>query len=85
VSVYRRISTASLRDALSETLGRVHHRNERVVVTRSGKPIAAIVSIEALEALQSAEDQSDIETADRVMEEGVFYDLEDVLSGLGIE
>ena len=55
------------------------------MVTRSGKPIAAIVSIEALQALQAAEDRADIETADRVMEEGVFYDLEDVLSGLGID
>ena len=85
MSVYKQISTASLRDALSETLGRVHHRNERVVVTRSGKPIAAIVSIEALQVLQASEDQADIETADQVMEEGVFYDLEDGLSGLGID
>ena len=79
------ISTAGLREALSDILGRVRHKGERVVVTRSGKPVAVIIPIDELKALERLEDDHFASMADAAKEEGVFYDLEDVLGDTQIE
>ncbi len=83
MSSYSTVTTAALRNALSDILGRVRHTHDRVIVTRAGRPVAAIISIEELKEFQEMEDRADIEAADRVMEEGVFYDLDEVLAELG--
>ena len=83
--MYTTITTMGLRDELSDILSRVRHANERVIVTRSGKPVAAIVPIDELKALQALEDGLDIKAADDAKAKGVFHDLDDVLERLGVE
>lgn len=79
---YRRVSTIGLRDGLADILGCVRHAGERVVVTRSGKPVAAIIPLETLRALEKFEDEYDILAAEKALDENVFYDLDDVLKSL---
>ena len=51
-------------------------------MTRSGKPVAAIVPLETLRLLAKLEDEYDLAEAKEALEENVFYDLEEVLASL---
>jgi len=63
----RRASATQVRDDFSDTISRVAHTGERVVVQRSGKDVAALVSIEDLTLLEELEDRIDIEEARRIL------------------
>lgn len=54
------ISTRELREHLSDVLGATRHAGRRFTVTRNGKPTAALVSIEDLQALEALEMAEDI-------------------------
>jgi len=58
-----RITTADARQKFSNIINRVAFGNESFVLTRRGKPIAALVSMKELELLQEIEDKLDIEDA----------------------
>ena len=58
-----KITTADARKKFSNIINRVAFGNESFVLTRRGKPIAALVSIKELELLQTIEDNLDIEDA----------------------
>lgn len=47
----RTVSVAEAKAKLSELLGQVAHRGERVIVQRRGKPVAALVPLEDLERI----------------------------------
>lgn len=55
----RRISEA--RESFSTTINRVAFGRERVVLTRHGKRIAAVVPIEDLDLLEALEDARDLD------------------------
>lgn len=55
----RRISEA--REAFSTTVNRVAFGGERVVLTRHGRRVAAVVPIEDLDLLEALEDARDLE------------------------
>lgn len=55
----RRISEA--RGSFSTTINRVAFGGERVVLTRHGRRVAAVVPIEDLELLESLEDARDLD------------------------
>jgi prevent-host-death family protein len=81
----RRISEA--REAFSTTVNRVAFGGERVVLTRHGKRVAAVVPIEDLELLESLEDAVDVEAARRILTEGTeadWVDWSDVKARLGL-
>lgn len=61
----RRISEA--RESFSSTVNRVAYGGERVVLTRHGKRVAAVVPIEDLDLLEQLEDAIDIEEARRAI------------------
>ncbi len=48
--------TAEVKARLSELLGRVRHGRERVIITRRGKPVAALVSIDDLRRIGYSEE-----------------------------
>lgn len=54
------ITTAAARDSFSEVVNRAAFGKERVVLTRHGKPLAAIVPIEDVEALEAFENAHDV-------------------------
>lgn len=55
----RRISEA--RESFSTTVNRVAFGGERVVLTRHGKRVAAVVPVEDLDLLEELEDARDLE------------------------
>ena len=57
----KRISEA--RGEFSALVNRAAYGHERVLLTRHGKPIAAIVPTEDLEFLEALEDRDDLEAA----------------------
>ncbi len=54
---------------LSDVVSRVQYAGERVVVTRRGKPAAAIVPVEDLQLLQQLEDEMDAQAVREALEE----------------
>jgi len=57
------LSVAKAREQFSETINRAAYGKERIIVTRRGKPLAAIVPIEDMEAIEAIEDRIDLEEA----------------------
>jgi prevent-host-death family protein len=58
-----KISTAEARNEFSEILNRASFGKERIVLTRRGKDLAAVVPMEDLELLERLEDRIDLEDA----------------------
>ena len=58
-----RISTVKARDEFSDLVNRVAYGKERVVLTRRGKPLAAVVPLEDVELLERLEDRIDLDEA----------------------
>lgn len=59
-------STSEARGQLSVILNRAAFGKERVVLTRHGKPLAAVVPVEDLGLLEELEDRLDVEEAQRI-------------------
>jgi prevent-host-death family protein len=57
------LSTGAARDKFAEVLNRAAFGKERVVLTRRGKPLVAVVPIEDVELLEALEDRADAEEA----------------------
>jgi prevent-host-death family protein len=51
------------REHLGEVVSRAEHAQERTVLTRHGKPVAVVISIEDFRELQAAEDDADLAVA----------------------
>lgn len=62
------VTTAEVRENLSEILNRAAYGQERIVVTRHGKALVAVVPIEDLEELERLEDEIDREEILRAIE-----------------
>jgi prevent-host-death family protein len=67
------VTTKEARDQLSELVNRAAYGKERIVLTRRGKGVAALVSLEDLLALEQmlrqVEDQSDMEAIGKAEKE----------------
>ena len=63
------VTCAQARERFDDLLERAVKRKDRVVPTRRGKPVAALVPIEDLNFLETIEDQLDVEEFQRVKEE----------------
>ncbi len=58
-----KVSAAEARNEFSDIINRASFGKERIVLTRRGKELAAVVPIEDLELLERLEDQLDLEDA----------------------
>lgn len=63
------VSAVEFRQGVSAVLSRVEYGHERVAVTRHGKPVAAVVPLEDLEALEALEDALDLAEAAKALAE----------------
>ena len=64
-----RISTVDARKKFADIINRVAYGKESFVLTRRGKSLAAMVSIDDLKLLQEMEDRIDVEDAWRAKKE----------------
>jgi prevent-host-death family protein len=73
-----RIGVSEARDNLSEVVDRTRYTHDRVVLTKRGRDVGAIISIEDLKLLEMLEDQLDIKEARQTLEdsqgERISYD-----------
>lgn len=67
------ITTKEARDQFSDIVNRASYGKERIVLTRRGKGVAALIPLEDLLALEEMmkrlEDQSDVEAAQKSLDE----------------
>jgi PHD/YefM family antitoxin component YafN of YafNO toxin-antitoxin module len=84
------LSAGGTADRLAEAAARAEHDKERVVLIRDGKPVAAVVPIEDLEALEG-EDEYWSKVADEAIAEWetagrpAGIPIEDIARDLGID
>ena len=65
-----RIPTVKARDEFSDLVNRAAYGKERVVLTRRGKPLAAVVPLEDMELLERLEDRIDLDEVRAALAEG---------------
>lgn len=63
------VATTEAREHFSEYVNQVAYGNERVILTRHGQGIAAIISAHDLQILELIEDMYDMEEAKKSREE----------------
>lgn len=63
------VTAKQLKDSPAEVLGRVQYGYERILVTRHGKEVAAMVSVEDARLLESLEEFLDVHDALAAIEE----------------
>lgn len=56
------VSAREAREEFADLLNRAAYARERVVITRNGRPIAAVISTADLKLLEALEDAADAET-----------------------
>jgi len=80
------MGVSEARDHLSEVVDRAHYTQERVVLTKRGREVGAIISIEDLKLLEMLEDQLDIKEARQALEEsqGERISYDQVRKNLGL-
>jgi len=64
-----RMGVSDARDHLSEVVDRARYTQERVVLTKRGREVGAIISIDDLNLLEMLEDQLDIKEARQAIAE----------------
>lgn len=79
-----KVSTVEARDQLSTIINRAAFGKERVVLTRRGKELAALVPIEDVRLLEELEDRLDLETAREALKEEGTIPWEKVKAELGL-
>jgi len=79
-----RVSTAKSPGRLSTMVSRAAVRKERVVITRKGKKVAAVVPIEDVTLLEKLEDLMDLEDARKALKEPGSIPWEKVKADLGL-
>ena len=64
-----RVTTVNARQQFSDIVNRSAYGKERIVLTRRGKEVVALVPIEDLHLLEELEDRLDIEAARKALKE----------------
>jgi prevent-host-death family protein len=77
------ITTVEAREHFSDMLNRTAYGKERIVVTRRGRELAAILPVEDLRLLEELEDLGDLREAVKALEEPGEISMEDLKKELG--
>ncbi|MBE9487371.1 MAG: type II toxin-antitoxin system Phd/YefM family antitoxin [Chloroflexi bacterium] len=80
------MGVSDARDHLSEVVDRARYTHDRVILTKRGREVGAIISIEDLKLLEMLEDQLDIKEARQALEEsqGERISYDEVRNKLGL-
>ncbi len=76
---------AELRNNLGEAVNRAAYGGERVILTRRGKGVVALVSLDDLATLEALEDQEDLRAALKARKESGSVPLGTVKARLGMK
>jgi prevent-host-death family protein len=79
-----KVSTVEARDQLSTIINRAAFGKERVVITRRGKELAAVVPMEDVKLLEELEDRLDLEAAREALKEEGTIPWDKVKAELGL-
>lgn len=60
-------SLSEAREHISDITNKVAHAGKRIVITKNGKRVAAIISIEDLDVLERIEDRIDLDDARKAL------------------
>ncbi|VVC76722.1 hypothetical protein AQUSIP_20470 [Aquicella siphonis] len=63
------VSTIDAKEEFSELINRVSHNKERILLTRRGKEVAAIVPLEDFQYLQESQNKLDLDEAVEALQE----------------
>jgi len=63
------VSLTELRESLPDTIGRVAHGKERLLIKRHNRPVAAVVSMDDVRLLETLDNVLDLEAAAEALEE----------------
>ncbi|MGD0090671.1 MAG: type II toxin-antitoxin system Phd/YefM family antitoxin [Planctomycetota bacterium] len=63
------ISAEKARAQFSDVIKRVEHDRERIIITRKGKKVAALITVEDFEWFEEMEDREDVEDAKKALAE----------------
>jgi prevent-host-death family protein len=79
------INTVDAKEAFSELISRVSHHKERIILTRRGHPIAALIPMEDFNHLEETKAKSDLDEAILALKEARehgFISLTDIKNEL---
>lgn len=79
-----KVSTVEARERFSDIINRAAFGKERVVLTRRGKELAAVVPIEDMKLLEELEGRLDVEAARQALKEEGTIPWEKVKAELGL-
>jgi prevent-host-death family protein len=89
IDLSQAISTSEARERFSDLINRASFGFERVILTRRGKPVAAVVPFEDVEWLEKLDDEDDLRAIKEAKEEiargGKTIAWEDLKRELGLE
>ena len=84
-SGYMDVPLSTARESLAEMVNRVRFGGERLTLTRHGRAVAAVVSVEDAELLERLEDAADLEAARQALAEpGEPVEWDAVKADLGL-
>jgi len=84
IPIEETMTTAEARDHFADLLNRTAYGKERVVLTRHGKPLVAVVPVEDLALMRELEDRIDVEAARKALKESKSIAWEVVKARLGL-
>ena len=79
-----KITAVNARQQFADIINRSAYAKERIVLTRRGKDLAAVVPIEDLKLLEEIEDRIDLEAARKALKESGSIPWEKVKAELGL-
>jgi len=79
-----KITAVDARHQFADLINRSTYAKERIVITRRGKDLAAVVPIEDLKLLEEIEDRIDLEAARKALKESGSVPWEKVKAELGL-
>ena len=79
-----KLTTVDARQQFSDIVNRSAYGKERIVLTRRGKEVVALVPIEDLNLLEDLEDRLDIEAARKALKEPGSVPWEKVKKDMGL-
>lgn len=64
------INTVDAKESFSELINRVSHHKERIILTRRGHAVAALIPMEDFDHLEAVKEKSDLDEAIAALKDG---------------